>query len=74
MVYGIGAYRTATGKELNSLFVNPVVISTTLPDLHLQEASPAIDRGQNLTVSGKTDIDGDARVQNIIDIGADEVR
>jgi parallel beta-helix repeat protein len=71
---GFGAYRIATGKDLNSLFVNPVVISTALPDLHLKEASPAIDRGQNLAVSGKTDIDGDARVQNIIDIGADEVR
>ena len=71
---GFGAFRTGTGKDKNSLYADPLIAGTVLPDLHLQAASPAIDRGLNLTVSGKTDIDGEARIQNIIDIGADEVR
>ncbi len=68
------AYRSATGNDAHSRFVNPLLVSTTLPDLHLQTTSAAIDAGQNLTASGPKDIDGQTRIQNIVDIGADEVR
>ena len=68
------AYRSGTGNDAHSLFVNPLLVSITLPDLHLQTTSPAIDAGQNLTASGSKDIDGQTRIQNIVDIGADEVR
>ncbi|MFZ2446554.1 MAG: right-handed parallel beta-helix repeat-containing protein [Syntrophobacteraceae bacterium] len=71
---GFGAYRSATGKEGRSTFANPRVVGTTLPDLHLQATSPAIDAGQDLAVAGTLDIDGQKRTQNVIDIGADEVR
>jgi hypothetical protein len=50
------------------------LVNTTTPDLHLRPNSPAIDRGQILSSSGTRDIDGQVRVQNIIDLGADEVR
>ena len=71
---GFEAYRSATGNDAHSRFVNPLLVSTATPDLHLQAASPAIDAGENLTVLGDADIDGETRIQNVVDIGADEVR
>ncbi|MHC1728937.1 MAG: right-handed parallel beta-helix repeat-containing protein [Syntrophobacteraceae bacterium] len=68
------SYRSATGNDAHSRFINPLFLSTTVPDLHLRTTSPAINAGQNLTASGAGDIDGQTRTQNIIDIGADEVR
>ncbi len=70
------AYQAASGNDANGLAgVDPLLVSTTSPDLHLQSASPAINRGQNLNESGPLDIDGQARIQGAaIDLGADEVR
>jgi hypothetical protein len=70
------AYQAASGNDTNGLVgLNPRLVSTTLPDLHLQSTSPVIDRGQNLAVSGILDIDGQPRIQGgTIDLGADEVR
>jgi Right handed beta helix region len=70
------AYQAACGNDANGLAgVNPLLVSTKKPDLHLQLTSPAINRGQNLTASGKLDIDGQPRIQGgTIDLGADEVR
>ena len=70
------AYQAATGNDANGLAgVDPLLVSTTAPDLHLQTTSPAIDRGTALSQSGTVDIDGQPRVQGAaIDIGADEVR
>jgi hypothetical protein len=68
------AYRSATGNDVHSSFVNPLLVSTTLPDLHLLWTSPAIDAGENLAAAGSKDIDGQPRIQNIVEVGADEVR
>jgi hypothetical protein len=68
------AYRSATGSDAQSSFVNPLLVSTSLPDLHLQATSPAIDAGENLAAAGSRDIDGQTRNQNTVDVGADEVR
>lgn len=69
------AYRSGTGNDAHSRFVNPRLVSTTLPDPHLRTDSPAVDRGQNLPVAGTRDIDGEDRIINgVIDIGADEVQ
>jgi hypothetical protein len=71
---GFEAYRTGTGNDAHSRFVNPRLLSATLPDLHLRAASPAVDAGQRLTAAGTLDIDGQRRlIHGIIDIGADEV-
>jgi len=68
------AYQSETGNDANSIIgQNPLFVNTETPDLHLQSGSPAIDSGQNLTEAGNIDIDGDIRIQNAIDIGADEV-
>jgi hypothetical protein len=70
------AYQSASGNDANGLAgVDPLLVNLTTPNLHLQAASPAIDRGQNITASGTVDIDGQPRIQGVaIDIGADEVR
>jgi hypothetical protein len=69
------AYQSGSGNDANGLVgLDPLLVSTTTPDLHLQSTSPAIDRGQNLAEAGPYDIDGQTRIQNIIEIGADEVR
>jgi len=70
------AYQAASGNDANGLAgVDPLLVSTAEPDLHLQSTSPAINEGQNLDESGPLDIDGQARIQDgAIDLGADEVR
>lgn len=69
------AYQTASGNDANGLVgADPLLVNPVAGDLHLQSTSPAIDRGQNLIESGTLDIDNQARIQNIIDLGADEVR
>ncbi len=69
-------YKNATGNDTAS-FVNldPLFVNLITPDLHLQNTSPAIDAGANLSASGSTDIDGNARVQGAaMDLGADEAQ
>ncbi|HEX7620433.1 MAG TPA: right-handed parallel beta-helix repeat-containing protein [Anaerolineales bacterium] len=70
------SYQAASGNDVQGLAgVDPLLVSTTTPDLHLQSTSPAIDRGQTLVEAGPLDIDGQSRVQGLaIDLGADEVR
>jgi hypothetical protein len=70
------AYQQSSGNDANSLVgADPLFISTAAPDLHLRSASPAVNRGEALAISGTQDIDGQPRVKGAaIDIGADEVR
>ena len=70
------AYQQATGNDAHGLAgTDPLLVNPTAGDLHLQPASPAIDRGQTLAQAGSLDIDGQSRVQGAaIDLGADEVR
>ena len=72
----IAAYKAASGNDARGLAgVDPLLVSTSLPNLHLQFTSPAINRGQNLVVSGTLDFDSQPRIQGgTIDLGADEVR
>lgn len=69
-------YQAASGNDTHGLAgVDPFLVSTATPDLHLQSTSPAINLGQNLTESGPLDIDDQTRIQGAaIDLGADEVR
>jgi hypothetical protein len=53
---------------------DPLLVNPAAGNLHLQSTSAAIDRGQNLVESGTLDIDSQTRIQNIIELGADEVR
>ncbi len=69
------AYQSGSGNDAQGLIgQDPLFVSISAPNLHLQNSSPAINSGQNLVEAGSVDIDGDARIQNVIDRGADEVR
>jgi hypothetical protein len=71
---GFAAYRSATGNDKHSIFIDPKFVSTTTPNLHLQATSPAINAGQNQTYVGAADYDGNKRIQGgAVDIGAFEV-
>lgn len=70
------SYISATGNDKHSLNQkNPMLVSTTKPDLHLQKSSPAIHAAENLLQLDGQDIDGQVRKQGpAMDIGADEVQ
>ncbi|MFQ5706816.1 MAG: right-handed parallel beta-helix repeat-containing protein [bacterium] len=58
--------------DANSLWFDPLFVDTGLEDFHLNESSPAIDRGVNLEAVG-ADFEGTPRPQGeTYDIGADE--
>jgi len=68
------SYRAASGNDAGSLNgQDPLLVNAGAGDLHLGTGSPAIGRGQALAEAGALDIDGQARIQNAIDLGADEV-
>ena len=70
---GFDEYQASTGNDANSLFVDPLLVDETAPDLHLQSTSPAINVGEGLLETGELDIDGEERVNDgRIDMGADE--
>lgn len=71
---GFTAYKTGTGNDTHSLFVDPKFVNVTLKDFHLQSISPAIDTGNtDTTIIGNLDLDGQARVLGTaVNIGAYE--
>jgi len=71
---GFAAYRTKTLNDAHSSFVDPLLVSTATPNLHIRATSPAADAGQSLPASGTVDIDGQPRVKGTVDIGADELQ
>jgi hypothetical protein len=61
------AWKTACGGDASSTNgIDPLLVSTTLPDLHIQAASPAKNTGIVISeaVQGSTDIDGKTRIVN----------
>jgi hypothetical protein len=76
---GLADFKSSTGLDMHSIYINPSFKSTSLPlpNLHLQSYSQAINAGNPNYVlqTNEFDIDGQARKQGVrIDIGADEVR
>ena len=74
---GFTAYKAASGNDADSIFGNPLFVNGALPapDLHLQPGSAAINAGDPslIPATGKTDIDGQARILGgRVDCGADE--
>jgi hypothetical protein len=69
-------YRQGTGNDTHSLIgLDPLLVDTAAPDLHLQPTSPAIDQGGDMAQAGQLDIDGQPRRQGTaVDWGADEIR
>ncbi|MEE4579511.1 right-handed parallel beta-helix repeat-containing protein [Paenibacillus polymyxa] len=71
---GFATYKSGTGNDAHSLFVDPKFVNATNGDFHLQPSSPAIDSGStDNTIIGTEDIDGEPRVKGkAVNIGADE--
>jgi hypothetical protein len=72
---GWRAYRTGTGEDRHSRFVDPGLRHPRRGDLHLLPRSPAVNAGlpERPGYVGRRDVDGQPRVQGPrIDIGADE--
>lgn len=74
--YGsLNTYQSASGKDNNSSFVNPLYVNTYTADFHLQGASPGIDATNPSynPASGEKDRDGNNRKHGIaVDNGAYE--
>jgi hypothetical protein len=72
---GFAAYRTKSMQDVHSQFVDPLFISTSLPNLDLRAGSPALGAGTDLGagVVGTADVAGNPRVNGgSISIGAYE--
>ncbi|MDD5688276.1 MAG: carbohydrate-binding protein [Elusimicrobia bacterium] len=69
VVYGTQPY----GSGSNVITSNPLFISTSIPDFHLQATSPAIDKGSSASFVPSVDYAGTTRPQGAgYDIGAYE--
>jgi hypothetical protein len=68
------SWKTACNGDANTINgIDPLLVNTTSPDLHIQPASPAKNSGivVSTDINGSTDIDGNARfVNNKISKGA----
>lgn len=67
VITDFAAWKTASGLDAGSVYgVDPLLISTTLPDLHLSDNSSAKNSGVVIStaVNGALDIDGKARIVN----------
>jgi hypothetical protein len=72
---GFAVYQAATGNDANSIFADPLLVSTGTPDLHLTTNSPALNRGNPAfaPAADERDMDGQPRAAGgRVDIGADE--
>jgi hypothetical protein len=70
-------YKTGTGKDANSAFMNPQFVSLATPNLHISTNSAAQNGGNPafVTAVGETDFDGEPRLYDSrVDIGADEIQ
>ncbi len=71
----LSAYSQGSGQEAHSLFDDPLYVDAVNGNLRITPASPAIDKGVNLTsdIVGSVDYDGKERILNErIDMGAIE--
>ena len=72
----LSAWQAVSGMDAASVYgTDPLLVSITSPDLHIQSSSPAKNAGTVIAaaVNGSTDIDGNPRIVNgKISIGAQQ--
>ncbi len=70
------AFVNGTGFDENSMFINPKIESSSIvdPDLHIKTDSPAVNAADQTYIAeaGEVDMDNEDRVNESLDIGADE--
>lgn len=73
-----GGYSGIANVNLNPMFVNfgtfTPGISTSLGNFRLSSCSPLINLGLNSAVNGNFDLDGNPRINGIVDMGAYELQ
>jgi hypothetical protein len=70
---GFASYQSATGEDSHSQYADPLFLSLTTPNLQVQPASPAVNKGVNLgsAIEGGLDFAGNPRLRgSTVDIGA----
>ncbi len=75
MYYNGETGSTGDWNDVGAIFANPLFVNAASNDFHLQSGSPAKNTGDGSygeVYSGTMDIDGNVRVNGIIDFGADE--
>ncbi|MBI4559772.1 MAG: right-handed parallel beta-helix repeat-containing protein, partial [Candidatus Hydrogenedentes bacterium] len=69
----LGEWRAATGKDANSISLDPIFVDSTTNDFHLQIISPCVNTGTSTDPVPTTDFEGHPRPAGVAyDIGADE--
>jgi hypothetical protein len=61
------SWKVTSGTDAASSYgINPLLVSITTPDLHIQASSPARNTGFVISsaINGTLDIDGNPRIQN----------
>jgi len=71
LYYGASTSSPGAWADAQALYANPQLVGAP-SNLHLQASSPAKDRGVVVNYGG-FDIDGQARVNGVVDLGADEL-
>lgn len=72
---GLAQYQTTMNQDPHSIYAIPAFVSTTLPNpnLHLSSSSVCINNGtSHSNAAQQLDIDGEPRLNGVIDMGADE--
>ncbi|MBS1613000.1 MAG: right-handed parallel beta-helix repeat-containing protein [Bacteroidetes bacterium] len=72
---GLAQYQTTMNQDPHSIYAIPAFVSTTLPNpnLHLSSGSVCINYGtSHSNAAQQSDIDGEPRLNGVIDMGADE--
>jgi hypothetical protein len=69
--YGAGTTSIGVWPDTLAKFINPLLVNGYI-DMHLQKLSPAKDQGISVN-HGDLDFDGQARMNGVVDIGADEL-
>lgn len=67
IITDFNTWKTTSGTDAASVYgTDPLLISTTTPDLHIAANSPARNTGVVISeaVNGSVDIDGNARIVN----------
>lgn len=78
--YGASTNETGSWSDANARFVNPLLVNPAAGDLHIEANSPAVNAGTSLSGTdflsfptvGDFDIDQEIRINDSVDIGADE--
>lgn len=73
-VYGNlnGDYSGIDPAGSGDISADPLFVDAASANYHLGPGSPCIDAGDDIPVFTATDIDGQSRINNLVDIGADE--